>query len=492
MEALGHMYVDEWLVQQEARYRLLLAAASDIISLHAPDSTCSYASPACERVLGYAPDELTGRPVWEFMHPDDLPLAHEVHARFEERSEQEVVALRWRRKDGSYVWIESTLRRLPGEDEPRQVIAINRDISERKRAEEAEVGLRRAVERSAYEWRSTFDAIETPVLLLGFEGRVRRVNRAARDLLGLSYAEIVGRQVAELATGQPWQAVTALALRIVSGFAPQVCEARDEAAGRTWEVEGSVASASEEGEARIIVQVRDVSATVALYEALRRSETMGALGAVVAGVAHEVRNPLFGISAVLDAFEKRFGDRAEYQRYFPLLRSELSRLSALMQSLLDYGKPAQLAVAPGDLGEALADALDQCRPLAAERGIELALSGATPAEVAFDRLQLAQALKNIVENAVQHSPPGGRVRIESAPVAAEGAAWVRVSVRDEGPGFQPQDLPKVFEPFFSRRRSGTGLGLSIVARVVEGHGGRVRARNIPEGGGLVEIEIPHG
>jgi PAS domain S-box-containing protein len=492
IDVTDHRQAEERLVRQQADYQLLLDAASDLISLHSAESVFSYASPACERLLGYQAAELVGHAVWGFLHPDDLAHAHEVHDRFKQHSLQEVVALRWRHKNGSHVWLESTLRRLSEHDEQRQVIAINRDITERKRAEQAELSLRQALERSAYEWRSTFDAIESPIVLLGFEGRVRRINRASKELLGLSYPEIIGRPVAELATRQPWQAVAALALDIAAGQPPQVCEARDDAAGKTWEVEGCVSAASDDGEARMIIQVRDISATVALHDALRRSETMGALGAVVAGVAHEVRNPLFGISAVLDACEKRYGDRPEVQRYFPLLRSELGRLTDLMRSLLDYGKPTRLAPAQGDLAEVLHEALALCRPLAEERQVELAVCGAPPAGVAFDRPQLTQAVKNVVENAVQHSPRGGRVTVEAGAATESGAAWARLAVRDQGPGFQPQDLPKVFEPFFSRRESGTGLGLSIVARVVEGHGGRVRARNHPQGGGLVEIEIPHG
>jgi signal transduction histidine kinase len=197
------------------------------------------------------------------------------------------------------------------------------------------------------------------------------------------------------------------------------------------------------------------------------------------------------MSAVLDAFESRFGDLPEHRPYLPLLRQELGRMTQLMQALLDYGKPARPDRAPREIDGPLESALALCRPLAVRQGVALALRlepGLPPAMI--DAQQLAQAVKNAIENAVQHSPAGCEVTVEAVPFPAENAAWIRISVRDRGPGFAPADLPRVTEPFFSRRNGGTGLGLSIVARVMEEHGGRVRAANHPEGGAVVHLEIP--
>jgi PAS domain S-box-containing protein len=346
----------------------------------------------------------------------------------------------------------------------------------------------RALERAACEWRSTFDAIRSPVLLVGLDGRVRRLNRAARDLLGRDYRELVGRAVEELGGGQPWAAVAALTHRVLESFAPEVCEATDESHERTWEVE---AVASPGDDSKIIVQVRDITKTVRLQESLRRSETMAALGAVVGGVAHEVRNPLFGMSAVLDAFESRCGDLPEHRPYLPLLRTEIGRMTELMQDLLDYGRPARFEMAPQDLAAAVDGAIELCLPLAERQRAALTVRRQAPGEqVLFDLHQLTQAFKNVVENALQHSPAGGQVTVEAVPFTVEDGRWLRVSVRDQGPGFAPADLPRALEPFFSRRSGGTGLGLSIVSRVVEGHGGRIRVANHAEGGAVVDLEFP--
>jgi PAS domain S-box-containing protein len=478
------------LALRDAWHQLVLANTSDVISTHSPDTAFVFVSSACRRLLGYEPGELAGRSIFEFMHGEDLEPAARIHRALLNSSESQVLTYRFRCSDGSYLWTETTFRvmgRPLGKDREHWV-AVTRDVSSHKEAEEQQVRLRRALERAAFEWRSTFDAIRSPVLLVGLDGRVQRLNRAARDLVGQDYREILGRPAGEIGSGQPWTAVAALVERVLESRAPEVCEATDENREKTWEVEAVVSSGSEP---KVIVQARDITKTARLQESLRRSETMAALGAVVGGVAHEVRNPLFGMSAVLDAFESRFGDVAEYRPYLPMLRTEIGRMTELMQALLDYGKPARFELVPLEVAAAADGAIALCRPLAEREGICLAFrTGPAGRPVLLDVHQMTQALKNVIENAVQHSPAGGEVTIEIVSFTDEGHPWVRVSVRDRGPGIPPEDLPRVLEPFFSRRTGGTGLGLSIVSRVVEGHGGRIRAANHPEGGAVIDLEFP--
>jgi signal transduction histidine kinase len=225
-------------------------------------------------------------------------------------------------------------------------------------------------------------------------------------------------------------------------------------------------------------------------EALRRSERMAAMGGLVAGVAHEIRNPLFGLSAAVDAFEKRYGEGGEeMSRYLERMRSQLDRVSQLMQDLLEYGKPYEPILAEEQLPEILEEALDAVRPLARERRVELRVraSGDLPT-VRVDRRRIVHVFVNLLDNAVRHSPGAGLVEVSVAP-QPDGARLV-CSVRDSGEGFRPEVLTRVFEPFFTRRRGGTGLGLAIVQRIAEEHGGTVKVGNAPGGGALVEVSLP--
>jgi signal transduction histidine kinase len=340
--------------------------------------------------------------------------------------------------------------------------------------------------RAASEWQQSFESIESPVLLMQRDGRVLRANRATAVVSG-RVGSLLGEDVARLGPGEPWLAISELLgrLRECPSASIQVC---DVATGRMWEVAANRVQSAGDAQERAIAVARDVTRTMHLQEAVRREERMAAMGALVAGVAHEVRNPLFGISATLDAFHSRVGDEA-YEKYFSVLRRDVARLQVLMRDLLEYGKPAQLERTPTALAAVVCEAVRSCEPLPGDRRVELALPSDLP-ELLADRPRLAQVFQNLVQNGLQHAPDGGRIVIEASVADGPGGRRLCCSVRDSGPGFREQDLPRLFEPFFTRRRGGTGLGLSIAQRIVEQHGGRIVAANHPDGGGVVTVELP--
>lgn len=228
-----------------------------------------------------------------------------------------------------------------------------------------------------------------------------------------------------------------------------------------------------------------------LQASLRRSEIMAAMGSLVAGVAHEVRNPLFAISSTLDAFEARFSARHEYQRYMGVFRTEVQRLTVLMRDLLEYAKPPQLDLMPDSPAEACTQALRSCMPLATQHNVQIIVPSHTDTEaVCMDRQRLTQVFQNLIENAIQHSPSGECIVIEAEEVSLDGRDWIAYAIKDAGPGFNPEDLPRVFEPFFTRRHGGTGLGMSIAQHIVEKHGGSIAAGNRPEGGAIIVVRFP--
>ena len=359
------------------------------------------------------------------------------------------------------------------------------DIGERKRLE---ADLRRA----ALEWRQTFDGLPLGVLVVDGDGRVVRANRTAVEHSGrASWGDLIGAPLGEIGPGETWSALGELVEEMRAGGHPAPREVNDSATGLTWVVSASSLPTDGDGPGRVILNFQDVSETVQLKGRLRQSETMAAIGSIVAGVAHEVRNPLFSISATLDAFESRFKDTQTYGRYLAVLRGEIGRLTTLMKDLLEFARPSEPDLGECDLVEVIKAATYACAPLLKRRGVEAVGpgDGAALPPVLADRVRMTQVLQNLIENAAHFCPEGGRVEVSLAMAGDVDGEWVECAVRDSGPGFAPHDLARLFEPFFTRRRGGTGLGLSIVQRIVYDHGGDVFARNHPEGGAVVVVRL---
>lgn len=229
-----------------------------------------------------------------------------------------------------------------------------------------------------------------------------------------------------------------------------------------------------------------------LQDSLRRAEAWSELGVLLAGVIHQVRNPLFGISSIVDAMDARFGAREEYQRYVGRLREQVTRISALLQDLLEYAKPSQAERSPEAVGHVIEEALRACRPLAEQRGVQVQshIDRATP-PLAADRPRLVRAFECLIENALQHSPPGGKVEVTVRTGRADGTS-IECTIADSGPGFSEEDLCRAFEPFFSRRPGGTGLGLAIAQSIVTDHAAQIVAANRPGGGAVLTVHFSPG
>jgi signal transduction histidine kinase len=166
-------------------------------------------------------------------------------------------------------------------------------------------------------------------------------------------------------------------------------------------------------------------------------------------------------------------------------------LSKLMRDLIEYGKPPRLELSPDPIEDVISLAIRVCQPQAQRANVKVTTNGpigCTP--VRMDRDRLLRVFQNLLENAIQHSPAEELVTVELQQVYQDGDRWIECAIKDCGPGFRTEDLPRIFEPFFTRRRGGTGLGLSIVHRIVQEHGGTIYAGNRPEGGAVTTVRFP--
>jgi signal transduction histidine kinase len=162
-----------------------------------------------------------------------------------------------------------------------------------------------------------------------------------------------------------------------------------------------------------------------------------------------------------------------------------------MEDLLEYGKPSALAAQESELRPALAAAVAARQAQAGRVRVRIVLGESTlPLPVRIDEERIRRIFENVLDNAIQHSPAGGEVRVEMERIEEPGGRWARCRVLDEGQGIAVYDVPHLFEPFFTRRRGGTGLGLSIAQKIVREHGGRIRIGNRPVAGAELVVDLP--
>lgn len=334
------------------------------------------------------------------------------------------------------------------------------------------------IERKGAEWMQTFDSIALPILLIAMDGRIARLNAAARALTGGDYDAVVGRRLLDLGEHEPWKTLADTVAAVAD--ASMECTAQITTDAGTWNVTASPLSARDGDDGRVIVAMHDISEMIRLQDSVRRGEQLAALGELVAGVAHELRNPLFGLGATLEVIEQTLAGNSDVAELIAPMRGWLVRLQSLADNLLEYGKTWTVSLAPGDVSAVLRQAVD------AARGAVRLDDQTGGARILMDASRLVLVFENLVENAIQHSPEGRTVHVATR----RDADVIEITVRDEGPGFTPADLPHVFQPFFTRRRGGTGLGLSIVQRIIDEHGGTVTAANAAQGGAVVAVRLP--
>ncbi|MBI5552523.1 MAG: two-component sensor histidine kinase [Desulfobacterales bacterium] len=224
-----------------------------------------------------------------------------------------------------------------------------------------------------------------------------------------------------------------------------------------------------------------------LKEQLSRAKHLSSLGEMVAGVSHEIRNPLGIISSSAELLQKKMAQDDPMGKIPSIIIEESSRLNAIITDFLNFAKPK----APNLLACRIEDVIDKnIRFLATQtesRGykIHTYFDNGLPV-IQGDADMLYQAFLNIFINAMQAMPDGGEIAVWAK--SANNSLWV--AVEDQGNGISPQAMEKIWDPFFTTKDKGTGLGLGIVRNIIEAHGGQVRMDNRPEGGARVSIRLP--
>ena len=341
--------------------------------------------------------------------------------------------------------------------------------------------------------RNILESIPTGVLTLDAGGFVTSINGAAERLLELRGSAVLGRNVSDSLQSVPDLADWIRGVRGGERLVQETDLLLSVNPGRRVTIRASASELRDEaGQPEgLVVLLRDVTDVNRLEIQLRRADKLAALGTLAAGVAHEIKNPLYALGLNLHLLEvdvmETSGLSGDAKGYVEILRSELERLDRIVEHFLRFSKPSMPEVKPVDLQAMLERVLSLIAYEAAGHGATIQTSF-DPAlrSVPGDEGQLAQVFLNLGINALQAMPAGGTLVVSTRLERG----WVEVSIRDSGPGIQEGVLPHIFDPYFTTRPRGVGLGLAIAHRIVESHGGSIDVETEAGQGTIMTVHLP--
>ena len=279
-------------------------------------------------------------------------------------------------------------------------------------------------------------------------------------------------------------------------------------AGKLNEVVGPIAILADPSVEELETMLGNVSAQVAsvveqLHEQHRevmRADQLAAVGQLAAGLAHELRNPLMCMKVLVQSAVRRGHNTTLDSRDLQVLNEEISRLETLLQTFMDYARPAKLEKQEADLASIVRQTVDLLSGKAERRNVTIDCRLAEEQlAVEADGAQLRQVILNLLLNALDTVPAGGKIWVEALRGDGErmgldgdgvSQPYVCLRVADNGRGLPKEKRNRIFEPFFSTKDTGLGLGLAICQRIIRAHGGELAAKDREGGGAVLEVLLP--
>lgn len=240
---------------------------------------------------------------------------------------------------------------------------------------------------------------------------------------------------------------------------------------------------------RMEEKIRETTAHLRKTEAqLIRSEKLAALGQLAAGLAHEIRNPLTSIHILIHSLMERLPTENAHRQDLKVITEEIDRINEIVNQFLRFAKPAPPSFEKTEVVSIVEEILPLLRPQIEKQQIEVQREFQALPLVLMDREQVKQALFNLILNAVQAMPSGGKLILGGK--NSEDGQWIQLLIRDTGTGISEDHLPLLFDPFFSTREEGMGLGLSIAHRIIDQHHGKIEVESSPGKGTLFTVWLP--
>jgi PAS domain S-box-containing protein len=477
------------LRKNEARFTELFESLQEGIYITTPEGTLLEVNPAIVRMLGYdSKEELLKRKVAEiFVDTEERKSFIKDVERQSMLQGHEVTLIR---KDGTSIVCLNTAAAV--RDNSGRVVRYQgalMDITERREME------RRLHQQQEFA-RRLVDSFPDLILVLDADSHYTFTSPRCSEVLGYEVEETRNMQFGGRTHPEDLPAVLSLYKDILSGkqtFASMEIRVRHKSGDwRRIRFNFSPLSDEKGNIEGVVLSGQDVTNLKRLEEQLIQAEKLAAMGQMLAGVAHELNNPLTAILGVTELLRERGGTDEPTKRQLELTHRQARRAARIVQNLLEFSRPASPQKKPLEV-QTLLDRTLQLHEHSLRRNniqIDFNAPAGLPGVIG-DANQLIQVLLNLVTNAeqaIREVRESGRIQIRAARIGNQ----VTITVQDDGVGIRPEAFPRIFDPFYTTKRpgGGTGLGLSICMSIIREHGGNIEAESLPAGGSAFTIYLP--
>jgi PAS domain S-box-containing protein len=349
------------------------------------------------------------------------------------------------------------------------------------------IELRREIEKLYNYMQTIVNSLPDKIFELDGNGIINYVSRGLRKEEGIYSREFKGKYFLEFVAPED------------KDFILSKWEEAKRGIYRPYEIETTTRDGSKKsllittspvvGTGHYIMVQRDITEFKNLEKRLYDSQKLAALGQLSAGIAHEVRNPLSSIKMSLQILEKRMNPAGNDLKRFKIAQKEVEHLEELVNNVLVFAKPVEPKMAPADLSKVLEQVIALAEKGIADKHIKVKIEKDNVPQLTIDAAMVTDAFLNIVRNAVDAVEDQGEIKITVSNISGTYPA-VMVQIEDNGCGIDEEDMPHLYNPFFTRKKYGTGLGLSQVVKIIELHRGTIDITSEKGRGTKVSITLP--
>lgn len=488
--AVDHQRAQEALQRSEALFRSVFEESRVGMAVQSLDGRYLRVNRALCDLLGYQEDELLATTWQALTLPEDLELEPNRRLLAGEISSYEIEK-RYRHRQGHPVWTQVSVALVRAPDgQPSHFVVQVRDLTSRKAAEEA-------LRRSEARYRRLVESLRDVIYTLAPDGTLISLNAAFEVLTGWRREEWLGRPFAELVHPEDLPRARELFEHVLGGAVVPLHQLRIRTRSGEYRVAELTPTLLREGDTVVGVLgiARDVTERRRAEEILRQRDKLVAMGELLAGVAHELNNPLsvvVGQAALIRAAAPggKLAERATK------LAEAADRCARIVRNFLALARQRPPERAESSLNQVVEGALELVAYALRVDGVQVTRELAPDLPLLWaDPDQLHQVVVNLLTNAhhaLRQTPPPRQLVLRTGSDRAAGRVWLEVA--DNGPGIPPEIQARIFEPFFTTKPpgQGTGLGLALCLGIVEGHGGTITVDSAPGRGARFRVELPVG